>query len=136
MDVKKKFPIVIISIAFLLVLWVVLGFEGNELPYVTIQELKEMKPSQLDKRFRLGGNIQEGSIVRDSHDQLDLTFALEQGDESLRVTYHKIVPDMFKEGVEVIVEGYYVNGEFQADNLMTKCASRYQGDLREADASN
>jgi len=132
MDVKKKFPIVIISIAFLLVLWVVLGFEGNELPYVTIQELKELKSSQPGKRFRLGGNIQEGSIVRDSHDQLDLTFVLEQGDESLRVTYHKIVPDMFKEGIEVIVEGYYVNGKFQADNIMTKCASRYQGDLREA----
>jgi len=136
MDTKKRFPVVIIGIALLLVLWVILGFEGNELPYVTIQELKETIPANPDKRFRIGGVVQEGSISRDSQDQLALTFAIEQGDESLPVNYHKIVPDMFKEETEVIIEGYYVDGTFQADNLMTKCASRYEGDLQNSDSYN
>ena len=69
-------------------------------------------------------------------DQLDLSFVLKQETEMLPVRYHKIVPDMFGDGAEVIVEGYYIDGEFQADNLMTKCASRYEGDLRETQESS
>lgn len=136
MQAKKKFAIVIVGAAALLVLWVALGFEGNELPYVTIEELREMVPSRPNKRFRLGGGVQAGSVVRGEKDPLALTFALEQGDETLPVNYHKIVPDMFKEGGEVIVEGYYADGIFEADNLMTKCASRYEGDLREVESYN
>ena len=128
---SKKFSVVIGAIAVILMIWVVMGFEGNELPYVTIVELKDVTSQRPAKRFRLGGNVEEGSILRSESDLLDLTFVLEQDTETLPVRYHKIVPDMFSEGAEVIVEGYYVNGEFHADNLMTKCASRYEGDLRE-----
>ena len=42
---------------------------------------------------------------------------------------------MFKDGSEVIVEGFYDGQTFYADNLMTKCASRYEGDLRQAEKS-
>ena len=132
MELKKRFPIVIIGIAILLVMWVIVGFEGNELPYVTIQELEEMNSLKPGKRFRMGGNVLEGSILRDSQDQLALSFSLQQGEESIPVNYHKIVPDMFMDGAEVIVEGYYGNGTFQADNLMTKCASKYEGDLSDS----
>ena len=128
---SKKFSVVIGAIAVILMIWVVMGFEGNELPYLTIVELKDVTSQRPAKRFRLGGNVEEGSILRSESDLLDLTFVLEQDTETLPVRYHKIVPDMFSEGAEVIVEGYYVNGEFKADNLMTKCASRYEGDLRE-----
>ena len=128
---SKKFSVVIGAIAVILMIWVVMGFEGNELPYVTIVELKDVTSQRPAKRFRLGGNVEEGSILRSESDLLDLTFVLEQDTETLPVRYHKIVPDMFSDGAEVIVEGYYVNGEFKADNLMTKCASRYEGDLRE-----
>ena len=37
----------------------------------------------------------------------------------------------FKDGAEVIVTGQYLDGIFYADELQTKCASRYEGDLRE-----
>ena len=38
---------------------------------------------------------------------------------------------MFKDKAEVIVEGNYVDGIFIADQLQTKCASRYEGELKE-----
>ena len=133
---SKKFGVVIGAIAIILVIWVVMGFEGNELPYVTIVELKDAASKRPSKRFRLGGNVEEGSILRSESDQLDLYFVLNQETETLPVRYHKIVPDMFGDGAEVIVEGYYIDGEFQADNLMTKCASRYEGDLRETQESS
>ena len=129
---KSKFAIAIVAVVILVVLWVTLGFEGNEVPYVTINELKEIAQTSKQERFRLGGRVQEGSIVRDENNQLSISFILEQDGATLPVSYHKIVPDMFKEGIDVIVEGKYVNGRLEADNLMTKCASRYEGDLRES----
>ncbi len=132
---NKKFAAVIISVALLMMVWVGLGFEGNELPYITIQDLTAKKMNKPGKRFRLGGNVKEGSIARSAADPLALTFVLLQEEEQLPVSYHKIVPDMFKDGSEVIVEGIYDGERFFADNLMTKCASRYEGDLRKADTS-
>ena len=132
---NKKFAAVIIAIALLMTVWVGLGFKGNELPYVTIQELTIKKDNKPGKRFRLGGNVKDGSIVRNEDDPLSLSFFLIQEQNQLPVNYHKIVPDMFKNGSEVIVEGIYDGEKFYADNLMTKCASRYEGDLRETDTS-
>jgi len=38
-----------------------------------------------------------------------------------------VVPDMFKSGAEIVVEGKQdAAGVFQADVLMTKCASKYE----------
>jgi len=45
------------------------------------------------------------------------------------VAYHGVIPDMFKAGVEVVVEGKMDDtGVFQANVLMTKCASKYEGE--------
>lgn len=132
---NKKFAAVIISFALLMMVWVGLGFEGNELPYVTIQDLTTKETVKPGKRFRLGGNVKEGSIIRSETDPLALSFVLLQEEQQLPVSYHKIVPDMFKDGSEVIVEGIFNGERFYADNLMTKCASRYEGDLRKSDTS-
>ena len=55
---------------------------------------------------------------------------LKEGDSELSVRYTKTRPDLFKDGAEVIVSGQLMNGTFYADELQTKCASRYEGDLR------
>ena len=47
------------------------------------------------------------------------------------VNFNGTRPDLFKDEAEVIVEGNYINGVFVADQLQTKCASRYEGELKE-----
>ena len=49
-------------------------------------------------------------------------------DKTLRVRYRGAVPDTFKAGSEVIVEGGMdaATGVFQASTLITKCPSKYQ----------
>ena len=43
------------------------------------------------------------------------------------VTYAGVLPDLFKPGGEVVVEGRLdAAGTFKADVLMTKCASKYE----------
>jgi cytochrome c-type biogenesis protein CcmE len=46
---------------------------------------------------------------------------------AMRVVYHGSVPDLFKVGRHIVVDGTYRNGVFVAkhDTLVTKCPSKY-----------
>ncbi|MBU1229002.1 MAG: cytochrome c maturation protein CcmE [Proteobacteria bacterium] len=48
--------------------------------------------------------------------------------KTMRVSYRGAVPDTFKAGAEVIIEGGLdkAGGVFQASTLITKCPSKYQ----------
>ena len=46
---------------------------------------------------------------------------------ALPVVYHGAIPDLFAAGRDVVIEGKQdSSGVFQADVLMTKCASKYE----------
>ena len=79
----------------------------------------------------MGGLVKDGSIIISKTNYLDCSFVLKEGKTELNVKYDQTRPDLFKDGAEVIVTGQYLDGIFYADELQTKCASRYEGDLRE-----
>lgn len=87
--------------------------------------------NEISTRTKLGGIVKNGSIQISKSNQLDCFFVLKEGSAELSVNYSKTRPDLFKDGAEVIVTGEYRDGIFVADELQTKCASRYEGDLRE-----
>ena len=96
--------------------------------FVSVESLVN---NEISTRTKLGGIVKEGSIEISKSNQLDCFFVLKEGSAELAVNYSKTRPDLFKDGAEVIVTGEYRNGIFVADELQTKCASRYEGDLRE-----
>jgi cytochrome c-type biogenesis protein CcmE len=81
-----------------------------------------------DQRIRLEGVVSIENLEADRgllHAEFDLLGAI----GSIRVEYNGVVPDMFKPGHDVLVEGRLDDsGVFQADTLMTKCASKYESD--------
>ena len=46
--------------------------------------------------------------------------------ETVPVAFTGIVPDMFAEGRDVIIEGRYVDGTLHAQQIMTSCPSKYE----------
>ena len=96
--------------------------------FVSVEKLVN---NQISSRTKLGGIVKKGSIQISKSNQLDCVFVLKEGSAELAVNYSKTRPDLFKDGAEVIVTGEYRNGIFVADELQTKCASRYEGDLRQ-----
>jgi len=96
--------------------------------FVSVESLVN---NEISTRTKLGGIVKEGSIEISKSNQLNCFFVLKEGSAELAVNYSKTRPDLFKDGAEVIVTGEYRNGIFVADELQTKCASRYEGDLRE-----
>ena len=95
--------------------------------FVSVEELLD---KQISKRTKLGGLVKTGSIQISESNHLNCDFILKEGENELSVRYTKTRPDLFKDGAEVIVSGQLMNGTFYADELQTKCASRYEGDLR------
>ena len=134
MNNRSKITITVVVVVTLFFIWIISGTQGKEVPFLSIEELVTGEYDQ--DRFRLGGNVQAGSIQIAEDDLLKVEFILEQGESIIKVHYYKTRPDLFADDCEVIVEGEYRNSEFYADNLMTKCASRYEGDLRDKNSYN
>ncbi len=127
MNQRTKFVILIV-VAFAIALgWIIIGSEREQVPYVSIAEIQENKAAWEQHRFRLGGLVEPGSITY-SGDRLSVSFLVVQGDRHLPVNYNGLTPDLFSDSAEVILEGEYSEGILQADNLLTKCASRYEVD--------
>ena len=99
--------------------------QANAVYYMTVSELRNCTTCTTQS-VRVAGVVQQGSIVRDDQKQL-ITFVITQGGQRLPVTYSGIVPDIFRPGIEVVVEGHSTGqGPFQAQNLLAKCPSKFQ----------
>ena len=76
------------------------------------------------KRFRLGGLVQPGSLVRG--DNLAISFQVADGSATLPVAYKGILPDLFREGQGVVAEGALdPSGVFKADTVLAKHDETY-----------
>ena len=76
------------------------------------------------KRFRLGGLVEPGSLVRG--DNLAVSFQVGDGSATLPVSYKGILPDLFREGQGVVAEGALdSSGVFRADTVLAKHDETY-----------
>ena len=104
------------------------GIRDTRMYYVTPSELLELGEEGYGQGLRIGGIVSDGSVEWDS-DSLFLTFSVEDGSQSLPVSYQGVVPDNFQTGVEIIIEGTYQNdGIFHAAVLLPKCPSKYEAE--------
>jgi len=80
------------------------------------------------QRVRLNGFVSQDELEIKSVD-LMARFDLIGDNGRVPVVYQGVIPAMFKPGAQVVVEGQLdQGGVFQADTLMTKCASKYQAE--------
>jgi cytochrome c-type biogenesis protein CcmE len=76
------------------------------------------------QRIRLGGLVKPGSVKRG--DDLQIDFVVTDGKDDVPVGYKGIVPDLFREGQGVVVEGSLsASGQFKADTVLAKHDERY-----------
>lgn len=76
------------------------------------------------KRFRLGGLVKPGSLVRS--DNLTVRFDVTDGARAIPVAYTGVLPDLFREGQGVVAEGMLdAAGLFRADTVLAKHDETY-----------
>jgi cytochrome c-type biogenesis protein CcmE len=75
-------------------------------------------------RLRIGGLVKEGSVVRG--EGRDIGFIVTDRTSDVRVSYKGLLPDLFREGQGVVVEGTLTNDSiFRADSVLAKHDERY-----------
>jgi cytochrome c-type biogenesis protein CcmE len=77
------------------------------------------------RRFRLGGLVEAGSVLRDAADGR-VRFAVTDTASTVRVTYGGLLPDLFREGQGIIAEGTLgPDGTFVASEVLAKHDENY-----------
>ena len=77
-----------------------------------------------DKRFRLGGMVEKGSIDK-TPGTLDVKFLVTDFKHTVAVKYSGILPDLFREGQGVIAHGRMQGDVFIADEILAKHDEKY-----------
>ena len=122
---KRKIRLVVaLSAAVLLataLVWV--SFDTGRSQLLPSEALAQ-KP---DDKFELGGTVVVGSLKEDGD---SLRFAIQDPDGSAQVPveYSGAVPDPFREGREVLVDGELREGRFvgEPNTMTTKCPSKFK----------
>lgn len=80
-------------------------------------------PPTASEVFRIGGLVEDGSLVIGQGESI--TFVVTDGGASVPVSYTGIRPDLFGEGQGTVATGRYINGVFQATEILAKHDENY-----------
>ena len=115
------------------------GTKDNLVYYYEIDEV-QAAAAKMDGKIRISGDVVEGSIAKNEESR-EIRFAIRGAKEdaaeeaanapadaeTIPVVYAGTVPDIFREGIQVVVEGRLrPDGTFEAETLLAKCPSKYQ----------
>src|SRR5579872_5904734 len=123
---RKRLLVVLIGLGLLgtasgLVLF---AFNDNLVFFMTPTDLVT-KGAPETRRLRLGGLVENGSVVRQG-DGRTVDFKVTDGSKAVSVVFSGVLPDLFREGQGVVVEGAIgQNGVFKADTVLAKHDERY-----------
>jgi len=92
--------------------------------YMTIHELQTCS-SCAGQTVRVAGFVSKAGVT-----QMDaakaIKFDITDNTLNMPVVYNGVVPDTVRAGTQVVVEGHYTRGVFQATTLLAKCPSKFQ----------
>jgi cytochrome c-type biogenesis protein CcmE len=101
------------------------GLQKNVVFFLTPRELLAKGSDGVGVPVRLGGQVKPGTLKWDAK-ALDLRFTVTDGAREMQVHSTGAPPQMFREGMGVIVEGRVAGGVFEATNLMVKHSNEYR----------
>ncbi|MDR5694596.1 MAG: cytochrome c maturation protein CcmE [Armatimonadota bacterium] len=123
---RWKFIIVALAVVLVLAYLVYAGVRRAAVYYLTVSELLAQQGRRNDLPIRVGGKVVPGSIQWDKLGR-SLRFQISDGQKILPVFYQGVVPDIFGDGKDVVVEGRLnPQGEFVATTLLARCPTKYE----------
>lgn len=79
----------------------------------------------VDRQFRLGGMVLDGSVAREEG-SLTVDFVVTDYAHSVPVSYTGVLPDLFQEGQGVVAIGHMgTDGQFTAEQVLAKHDENY-----------
>ncbi|MFW8593202.1 cytochrome c maturation protein CcmE [Cribrihabitans neustonicus] len=125
-NLKKQRRIQVIAVAALAltVATVLIGYAMRDgINYFRSPSQVMEAPPAPEEVFRIGGLVEEGSIQRGQGETV--RFAVTDGGATVPVAYTGVLPDLFEENQGMVGTGRYVNGVFEASEILAKHDETY-----------
>ncbi|HYX23803.1 MAG TPA: cytochrome c maturation protein CcmE [Thermoanaerobaculia bacterium] len=100
-------------------------FKDSMTPYVSYQQAR-----QGDRIVQVAGALEKGSYsYAEAKESLYFTLKDPKTNENLRVRFKGVKPGNFEDAISIVAIGRYdeTAKEFEAQKLLVKCPSKYQG---------
>lgn len=99
-----------------------IAFRDNLVFFYTPSDLSQKKIHP-EQRLRVGGLVEKNSLKQDGQ---KVSFQITDQENVLKITYTGLLPDLFREGQGVVVEGYLSEPDlFQAETVLAKHDENY-----------
>ena len=106
--------------------WSISSFVSTTIAYVSMSEVAKAQGA-----VQVMGKIDFASVNYDTdHSRLvfDITDLEEpESNRRLKIVYGGVVPGNFDQATSIVAKGVYKDGALQANQLLVKCPSKYQG---------
>ena len=127
---KYKFVIGILAIVFAIGFLMFTAVDQTKMYMITVDEYLTAGNAYAGETVRIAGKVKEDSMAWDAATR-ELQFVLSDmdGDGDVPVSYTGLLPDMFAEGRDVVVEGPSSSeATFVASTVLTSCPSKYEAE--------
>jgi len=98
------------------------SFKSNLTPYVSFDEAS----ATAGKVQVAGGLVENSTKYVDAEEELQFAMVDDDGN-TMHVHYKGVKPGNFEEAIQIVAIGSYESGVFEAEQLLVKCPSKYQG---------
>lgn len=121
---QRRVQILVMTAVALTLATVLIGYGFREgINFFRTPSEVAAEPPSPQEVFRIGGLVEEGSLVRGSGETI--TFLVTDGGASVPVAYTGVLPDLFGEGEGMVGTGRLVDGIFQATEILARHDETY-----------
>lgn len=121
---KRRIQVIVVAFVALAISTGLIGYALREgISYFRSPTQVAADPPPQSELFRIGGLVEPGSLVRGEGEVV--SFRVTDTETSIPVTYTGILPDLFAEGQGMVGQGHYVNGTFEAVEILAKHDESY-----------
>ena len=121
---KRRVQVIVLAAVALIISTALIGYAMRDgINFFRSPSQVVKAPPSSDETFRLGGLVEEGTLVRGQGETV--TFNVTDGGESVKVAYTGVLPDLFAENQGMIGTGRYINGVFEASEILAKHDETY-----------
>ncbi len=121
---KRRIQVILVAVVALALSTALIGYAMRDgINFFRAPSQVAEAPPGPTEVFRIGGLVEDGTLVRGQGETI--TFSVTDGGASIPVTYTGVLPDLFDEGQGMVGTGRYVNGVFQATEILAKHDETY-----------
>jgi len=121
---QRRIQIIAVAVVALVASTALIGYamrDGINFFRAPAQVIAE--PPGPNEVFRIGGLVEEGSLRRGESETV--SFSVTDGGASVPVTFTGVLPDLFEENQGMVGTGRYIDGVFEASEILAKHDETY-----------